>query len=305
MTMGSRSRLCRLCRLCRRCHRLTPHPRYQHQLLQQPTFTVLPLRAPVKQRNLSPRMRSCPRMRPLSSPPRLVKRHLELTPVEMVRLPRNSCGTESGGARLPVGPHLGNAKLTRPRAGASRPASASILALPRGADTAVLNTPTFAPVQEDMRISVRSIDPWTLMPDCTDHACRERLRHVAPRNTVHAVLSMKSERRDGQAVIPLLRPHRVLASSHLRLSKRTRASLVHFQALLPGSRSTSQRRLIQRTFFLSKNQWNHRQLLALTSWILMRGTQALSHVSSAHMKGAFASSAGSPCSRTAEVCLLI
>ena len=53
-------------------------------------------------------------------------------------------------------------------------------ALLRDVETAVLSTLTFALVQEDMHITVRSIDQSTLMPGCAGHACRERLKRSVP-----------------------------------------------------------------------------------------------------------------------------
>ena len=89
--------------------------------------------------------------------------------------------------------------------------------------------------------------------------------------------------------------HRVLTRRLSPLSNRTCASLVHFLPPPSGSPSTLQRRLILRTFFLSKNRL---QMLALTSLMLVLEIQELSHASSARRKVVSASIVGSLCSRT-------
>ena len=115
---------------------------------------------------------------------------------------------------------------------------------------------------------------------------------------------MRRMRQASHALMPPRCPHRVLARRLYPLSNRIRASLVHSQPPLSGNQSTLQRRLILRTFFLSKNHWNHLQLLALSSLMLMRGTQALSHASSARRKVVSASIVGTLCSRTVTLSLL-
>ena len=51
---------------------------------------------------------------------------------------------------------------------------------PQDASYAVLNTQAYVPVLECMCITVRSIDPWTPMPECAAHASRDRSTQPVP-----------------------------------------------------------------------------------------------------------------------------
>ena len=70
------------------------------------------------------------------------------------------------------------------RACTSNLACARNLALPQAASIAVLSTQTSVPALGGMCITVRSIDPWTRMPECAAHAYREWWKQSVPLDLV-------------------------------------------------------------------------------------------------------------------------